>query len=81
MSLWSRRTLLGSLVAGVGLVAGSGRSRAQAKVSKATAHYQDTPKDGMICADCRNFRPPNACQLVEGTISTDGWCSFYSEQT
>jgi len=79
MSRLSRRHLLGLVAACIGFVAG--RGWAQAKVSKEAAHYQDTPKDGMICADCRNFRPPNACQLVEGTISTDGWCSFYSEQT
>ena len=76
--LFSRRSLLAliALSSGGGLL---GRARAQAKVPKETAHYQDTPKDGMICADCRNFRPPNECQLVEGTISTDGWCVFYSE--
>ena len=79
MSLVSRRLLLGAVAVCVGLVAAGGRSRAQAKVSKESAHYQDTPKDGMICADCRNFRPPNSCQLVDGTISTDGWCSFYTE--
>ncbi|WP_193165047.1 high-potential iron-sulfur protein [Microbulbifer hainanensis] len=54
------------------------RATAQSKVSKETVKYQDTPKDGHKCVDCQFFQAPNACQLVEGTISPDGWCSLFA---
>jgi hypothetical protein len=56
-------------------------ARAQSKVKQAVAKYQDTPKNGQKCADCNFFRPPKACQLVEGDISPDGWCAFFAKKT
>jgi hypothetical protein len=53
---------------------------AQSKVKQAVARYQDTPKNGLKCADCRFFRPPKACQLVEGDISPNGWCAFFAKK-
>jgi hypothetical protein len=50
---------------------------AQQKMSKAEAEYQDQPKNGLACAACTLFRPPRACQVVEGDISPDGWCKFF----
>lgn len=50
---------------------------AQSKVSQKTATYQDHPNDGKNCATCNYFRPPQSCQLVDGTISPNGWCKFY----
>jgi High potential iron-sulfur protein len=55
-------------------------ARAQSKVKQAVAKYQDKPKNGQKCADCRFFRPPKACQLVEGDISPDGWCAFFAKK-
>ncbi len=56
-------------------------AQAQSKVKQAVAKYQDKPKNGQKCSDCRFFRPPKACQLVEGDISPDGWCSFFAKKT
>jgi hypothetical protein len=82
----SRRRLLPSLlgagaaVAAVLTLGGGEFAEAQSKVKKAIAKYQDKPKNGQKCSDCRFFRPPKACQLVEGDISPDGWCSFFAKK-
>ena len=82
----SRRRLLPSLLgAGAALAAAlslgsADGADAQSKVKKAVAKYQDKPKNGQKCADCRFFRPPKACQLVEGDISPDGWCAFFAKK-
>jgi High potential iron-sulfur protein len=70
----------GAVFAAAFSLAKSEMARAQSKVKKAVAKYQDTPKNGQKCADCNFFRPPKACQLVEGDISPDGWCSFFAKK-
>jgi High potential iron-sulfur protein len=55
-------------------------ARAQSKVKQAVARYQDKPKNGQQCSECRFFRPPKACQLVEGDISPNGWCAFFAKK-
>lgn len=50
------------------------------KVSKAQAKYQDKPKDKQQCAVCSNFVAPNSCNLVEGKISPNGWCSLFTQK-
>jgi hypothetical protein len=44
---------------------------------KAVALYQNFPNQGRRCAGCRHFLAPNACAIVEGQISPDGWCRFH----
>ncbi|WP_444923379.1 hypothetical protein ACJJH9_16110 [Microbulbifer sp. DLAB2-AF] len=53
------------------------RASAQIKATKESVNYQDTPKDGKKCVDCQLFTPPNACIVVEGDISPEGWCSLF----
>lgn len=53
------------------------RVAAQGKASKEAVQYQDSPKNGDKCVDCQFFTAPNGCQVVEGDISPDGWCSLY----
>jgi hypothetical protein len=53
---------------------------AQAKVPQKTVSYQDKPKDTQRCDGCNNFQPPNACKLVEGGISPQGWCSLFMKK-
>ncbi|WNZ57164.1 hypothetical protein [Microbulbifer sp. SSSA005] len=52
-------------------------AQAQIKAQKDKVNYQDTPKDGKKCVDCQLFEPPNACLVVEGDISPEGWCSLF----
>ena len=77
----SRRSFLSrsaAVVGGVGLMGMATSARAQAKVSQASVAYQETPKDGHSCAGCALFEPPNACKIVEGTISPSGWCKLWT---
>jgi len=52
----------------------------QTKQSKAATHYQDTPKGDQRCDNCVFFQPPNACQVVEGNISPQGWCNLWAKK-
>ena len=85
----SRRTLLkgAAVVMGVALTSVfTGRARA-AKATKAAMKYQDTPKGDQKCSNCKFFVPgktptaEGACQVVEGSISPQGWCTAYSKSS
>jgi hypothetical protein len=82
----SRRNLLRGatlLAGGAALVAGSLAPAAaeSGKMSQQAAAYQPSPKSGQKCLDCSFFVQPQACKLVEGTISPVGWCKFYAKKT
>lgn len=52
--------------------------------SKDAVQYQDEPKNGQRCADCKYYiKDKNgdglgACTIVKGKISPDGWCSSFA---
>jgi hypothetical protein len=81
----SRRKILMSLfwtaaaASAATLFGGSHAARAQQKVSKELAQYQDSPKDGHKCSECTFFEQPNACKAVEGDISPEGWCQLWNK--
>ena len=82
----SRRQLFPTLIGTAAIVAvlslgAADDARAQSQTDKKTAKYQDHPNKGQQCAICRFFRPPKSCQLVEGDISPNGWCSFFAKKT
>ncbi len=84
----SRRTLLKGAVGVTGAALMSVlTARAQGKATKAAMQYQDKPKDGQKCSDCRFFIPGTSstangsCQVVEGSISPQGWCTAYSKKS
>lgn len=79
----SRRQLLKSaaVVAGAAAVVVSTVVPAEAKMSAKAAGYQETPKDGAACSTCALFKAPNSCTLVDGEISPNGWCRFYSKKS
>ena len=62
-------------------------SRAIAKAAKREFMYQDHQHDGKSCAQCKYFSPDNAnpnvgaCEIVDGTISRDGWCMAFAAKT
>ena len=77
----SRRTLLGGAtltVCAAAFFVKPMRAVAQQKVKQADAKYQTTPKGSAKCAACMQFQAPNACKLVEGEISPEGWCQLYT---
>ncbi|WP_407148250.1 iron oxidase [Bradyrhizobium sp. ORS 86] len=48
------------------------------KMTKPQAAYQDTPNGIYSCGLCTLFVAPNACKVVEGEISKDGWCKAFA---
>jgi hypothetical protein len=81
----SRRKLLTSVLWAAALANAatlfgtSEAARAQPKVSKEQAKYQDTPKDDQKCSGCTYFVNPNSCKLVDGEIKPDGWCQLWTK--
>lgn len=65
-----------AMIYGVGLNVAT----AETKVAQNTVSYQDKPKDAQRCDGCNNFQPPNACKLVEGEISPQGWCTLFTKK-
>ena len=56
-----------------------GTQPAFAKAKQSAVRYQEEPKGDRNCANCRHFQLPNACKLVEGEISPNGWCTVWSK--
>ena len=82
----SRRTLFPALAGSAAIVTVlslglADFAQAQSKTDKKTAKYQDHPNKGQQCSLCRFFEPPKSCQLVQGDISPNGWCSFFAKKT
>jgi hypothetical protein len=81
----SRRVLLKSAVVLAGAAcAGVGvqrEARAQGKVSQAAMKYQDHPNGAEKCSNCLQFVPPDACKIVEGKISPNGYCIAWTKKT
>ena len=77
----SRRGVLrtGLTILAGGLVATAARAQdADSKVEQSVVQYQTMPKDGAKCSGCVNFVAPNACKVVAGNISPEGWCVAYA---
>jgi anaerobic selenocysteine-containing dehydrogenase len=84
----SRRTLLKGAAGITGVALTSAFTvKAQAKATKAAMKYQDKPKDDQKCSDCNFFLPGKTstangtCQVVEGSISPQGWCTAYIKKS
>jgi secreted PhoX family phosphatase len=80
----SRRTLLSGAAfaasaAAVGLM--PLRAHAQQKVAQSAAQYQASPKNGQQCSTCSHFQAPSSCQVVDGSISPNGWCALYTKKS
>ena len=75
----SRRSLLRGAVATAGILgATSNLAEAQPKISKVAVNYQDHPDGDKRCDKCAQFQPPDACKMVEGTISPQGSCRIFT---
>ncbi len=80
----SRRDMLrtGMIIAvGATGVAASGIPTARAedeKIAQELVQYQNEPKDGQKCNICAQWVEPNACKIVAGKISPNGYCVAYA---
>jgi hypothetical protein len=48
------------------------------KMTKTQAAYQDSPNGIYSCAICTLFEAPRTCKVVEGEVSSDGWCKAFA---
>jgi hypothetical protein len=53
-------------------------ARAADKMTKAQAEYQDSPNGIYSCGTCTLFERPSSCKVVDGEVSTDGWCKAFA---
>jgi hypothetical protein len=76
----SRRNVMRRLAGGVsaGLLLRIAPADAAEKMTRAQAEYQDTPNGIYGCGMCTLFERPNACKVVEGQVSKDGWCKAFA---
>jgi hypothetical protein len=70
------RALAGALSAG--LASRISRAKASERMTRQQAEYQDTPNGIYSCGMCTLFEKPNACKVVEGEVSKDGWCKAFA---
>ena len=52
-----------------------------AKASQPSVQYQDQPKGEQKCSGCMHFAAPDACKVVAGPISPEGWCVMWAAPT
>ena len=76
----SRRSVIRAVVAGIpaAVLLVTSRTEAAEKMTRQQAEYQDGPSGIYNCGMCTLFEKPNACKVVEGEISTDGWCKAFA---
>ena len=76
-----RRALLRYAVGAAGSVAICGATSnpatAAPKISKKAVAYQDHPDGDKRCEKCAQFQPPDACKMVEGPITPQGYCRLF----
>jgi hypothetical protein len=51
---------------------------ASEKMTRQQAEYQDKPNGIYSCSLCTLFIKPDACKVVEGKVSEDGWCKAFA---
>jgi hypothetical protein len=82
MVLLARRSLLQRAVGAAGaatiLCAPPSQATAAPKLSQRVVAYQDHPDGDKSCDKCAQFQPPNACKIVEGAVSPQGYCRFFT---
>ena len=76
----SRRKVVRAVVKGIpaALLFRLSQAKASEKMTRQQAEYRDTPSGLYSCGMCSLFERPNACKVVEGEISKDGWCKAFA---
>jgi len=75
----SRRDMLrtGVMIATGVAVASTARAQDE-KIAQELVQYQNEPKEGQKCNACAQWVEPNACKIVAGKISPNGYCVAYA---
>jgi hypothetical protein len=76
----SRRKLMRAVIKAIpaGLLLRIAPTQASEKMTRQQAEYQDMPSGIYSCAVCTLFEKPNACKVVAGEVSPDGWCKAFA---
>jgi hypothetical protein len=67
--------------------ASGGAASAQTKAPQSAVKYQNEPKGSQKCSGCKFFVAGSSpttngtCQVVEGAISPNGWCTSYAPKS
>jgi hypothetical protein len=81
----SRRSVLkgAATLAGAALLVTmvSNKQALAQKASKEAMKYQDHPNGDKQCGNCSQFVPSNSCQIVDGTISPQGYCMSWQKKS
>jgi hypothetical protein len=70
------RALAGALPAA--LLLRMSQAVASEKMTRQQAQYQETPNGLYSCGMCTLFERPSGCKVVEGEVSSDGWCKAFA---
>jgi len=75
----SRRKIIRATVGAIsaGLMFRISRAGASDKMTRQQAEYQDSPNGLYSCGMCTQFEPPKSCKVVDGEISSEGWCKAF----
>jgi hypothetical protein len=76
----SRRKAMRTMVRGVsaGFLLRISPTKAEEKMTRQQAEYQDTPNGIYSCGVCSLFESPKYCKVVAGEVSKDGWCRVFA---
>jgi hypothetical protein len=76
----SRRKIIRAVVTGMpaAVLFRMAPAGASDKMTRQQAEYQDGPNGIYSCGMCTLFEAPNACKVVEGEVSKDGWCKAFA---
>ena len=71
-----------AVITATGVLGIAARAGAQsAKAAPASVAYQTKPSGASKCGNCVQFVAPNACKIVSGEISPNGWCELWSPKS
>lgn len=75
----SRRKIIRAAVGAIsaGLMFRTSRAGASDKMTRQQVDYQDSPNGLYSCGMCTQFEQPKSCKVVDGEISSDGWCKAF----
>lgn len=80
----SRRSVLreAALLVGAALTASvvPSREALAQKSSQQAMQYQDKPNGDKRCSNCLSFIAPSSCAIVEGTVSSNGYCLAWAKK-
>ncbi len=71
-------SLLAGLPVAIAATTGLAAAADDSGGTKAQFKYQTKPNGTKKCSGCALFKAPNACSVVKGTISPNGYCIAYA---